>query len=84
MVRVVIDKINYEISENSCLADVCYKAGVPFSCNSGVCGSCQITIVNGAENLNELNQEEKELGMDRIRRLGCQCRIIKSTVEITF
>ncbi len=61
MAKIIIDNIEYEVQDCSQIAEICEKAGVPFSCNSGVCGTCQIEIVEGTENLNELNQEERDL-----------------------
>ena len=84
MAKVIIDNIEYEVADNTCLAETCEKHGIPFSCNSGVCGTCQIEILEGPENLDELNQEEKDLAMDRNHRLGCQCKIITGTVKVTY
>lgn len=84
MAKVIIDQISYDVTEGACLAEVCEQAGIPFSCNTGVCGTCQIMILKGTENLHEPNQGEKDLGMDQTRRLGCQCRIINGIVEATF
>ncbi len=63
---------------------LCEKQGIPFSCNSGVCGTCQIDVIEGAENLSELNQEELDLGMDKNNRLSCQCSITCGVVKITY
>jgi len=84
MAKVIIDKIEYEIKDSSQIDEICEQAGVPFSCNSGVCGTCQIEILEGEDNLGELNQEEFELGMDRHNRLGCQCKINQGIVKITY
>ena len=84
MAKIIIDNIEYEVQNCSQIAEICEKAGVPFSCNSGVCGTCQIEIVEGTENLNELNQEERDLGMDRNNRLSCQCVINGGIVKITY
>ena len=84
MAKFIIDNIEYEVEDGKRLDEICEKAGVPFSCNSGVCGTCQIEIREGAENLDELNQEEQDLGMDRNNRLGCQCTILRGTVKATF
>ena len=84
MAKVIIDNVEYEVADNTQIAEICEKAGIPFSCNSGVCGTCQIEVVEGADNLGELNKEEQDLGMDRNHRLGCQCVILKGTVKVTF
>ncbi len=84
MAKVIIDNVEYEIPDGTQMAPLCEKAGVPFSCNSGVCGTCQIEVVEGADNLGELNQEELDLGMDRNNRLGCQCVVRCGTVKVTY
>lgn len=84
MAKVIIDNTEYEIPDGTCLAETCEKAGIPFSCNSGVCGTCQIEIIEGADNLGELNKEELDLAMDRNNRLGCQCVIKSGVVKATF
>ena len=84
MSKIIIDNIAYEIPDGQQIAPACEAAGIPFSCNSGVCGTCQIDILEGQENINELNREELELSMDRTHRLGCQCKILGGTVKITY
>lgn len=84
MAKLIIDGIEHEIEDGGKMDAVCEKAGIPFSCNSGVCGTCQIEILEGAENINELNQEELDLGMDRNNRLSCQCKILQGVVKATY
>ena len=84
MAKLFIDNIEYDVPDGNQIAEACETAGIPFSCNSGVCGTCQIEIVEGAENLNELNKEEYDLGQDRNHRLGCQCKIISGIVKVTY
>ena len=84
MAKLFIDNIEYEVADGTPIAEVSEKAGIPFSCNSGVCATCQIEVKEGAENLGELNQEEKDLGMDQIHRLSCQCIIKGGVVRVTY
>ncbi len=84
MAKLLIDNIEHELPDGACLAETCERAGIPFSCNSGVCGTCQIEILEGADCLDEPNQEELDLGMDRNHRLSCQCKILKGTVKVTY
>ncbi len=62
MAKLIIDNITYEVPDGEQIAQACETAGIPFSCNSGVCGTCQIDILEGAENINELNREETGTG----------------------
>ena len=84
MAKLFIENVEIDVPDGNCLAEACENAGIPFSCNSGVCGTCQIEIIEGAENLNELNREENDLAMDRNHRLGCQCKILGGVVKVTF
>lgn len=84
MAKLIIDNDEHELEDGSLIAEICENAGIPFSCNSGVCATCQIEILEGEENLNELNDEENDLGMDRKNRLSCQCKILSGTVKVTY
>jgi len=84
MAKLIVDEIEHEIQDETQIAELCENAGIPFSCNSGVCGTCQIEILEGSENLGELNQEELDLGMDQNNRLSCQCKIKSGMVKITY
>ncbi len=84
MAKLIIDNIEHEIPDGGKIDAVCEKSGIPFSCNSGVCATCQIEILEGAQNLSELNKEELDLGMDENNRLSCQCVIKSGIVKITY
>ena len=84
MAKLIIDGAEYDVVDGEQIDEICENEGIPFSCNSGVCGTCQVEVLEGADNLNELNDEENELGMDRNNRLSCQCRIVQGTVKITY
>lgn len=84
MAVLIIDQKEYPLKDGSPIAEICEQAGVPFSCHSGVCGTCQIEIVDGQENLNPVNQSEDDMGMDRNNRLCCQSVIRHGRVTITY
>ena len=62
------------VAEGSTILDAAIKVGVDLSsiCKGiGVCGKCQVVIVEGAENLSPLTDSEKRhLGDEKIG-LGC-------------
>ena len=72
------------VPDGEAIKEYARELGVPFGCEHGVCGTCQIDIVSGEENLNELNAPEEDMSRDREHRLACQCKIIKGNVEIRF
>ena len=84
MAKLIIDGVEHEIPDGTQIAEVCEKAGIPFSCNSGVCGTCQIEVLEGEDNLGELNREELDLGMDKNHRLSCQCVLKCGVLKVTY
>lgn len=74
----------FALENNSKIEETCKSLGVPFNCKNGTCGTCIVEVTEGEENLNELNDKEKLLGLDKQHRLSCQCRIKSSTVEVDF
>lgn len=75
----------YELPENSEIAEACESAGVPFACTEGVCGTCVVEVKKGMENLSEFTQEEEDfLGELDTERLACQCKIKKGDVTLSF
>ncbi|HBR15873.1 MAG TPA: ferredoxin [Candidatus Omnitrophica bacterium] len=84
MAKLIIDDSSYEIPDGAQIAEICENSGIPFSCNSGVCGTCQVVVLEGAGNLNDLSEEELDLGMDHKTRLSCRCRIKNGTVRIKY
>ena len=77
-------KEEIEIKDEAPIKEACEKIGIPFSCSEGICGTCMIEIVEGQENLSELTQEEKDMGMSKTRRLACQCKIKSGVVKIKY
>ena len=84
MAKLFIDDREYDLPDGSMIAEICERSGVPFSCNSGVCGTCQVQVEDGADNLSALNQEELDLGMDRNNRLACQCVLKHGIVKLKY
>ena len=56
--------------------------GVLFGCHSGVCGKCATNVVSGLNNLSAPTDEEEAMGLEPGRRLMCQSRVNKGTVEL--
>ena len=84
MAKVIDKKTKKEVKvkDGGKIKDACAKLGVSFSCGSGVCGTCQINVTKGEENLSPLNDAEKDMGMGNGHRLACQCKISKGEIEI--
>ena len=74
-----------EVADGEHIKDVCEDAGVPFACEEGICGTCVIEVVDGADNLSSFTEQELDfLGDEENERLACQCRLIKGSVKVNF
>ncbi len=68
-----------EVPKGTSLTQAAEDAGasIPFSCKAGVCMSCLVNVVKGAENLGPMTDNEKAtlegFGAKQNQRLACQC-----------
>ena len=84
MAKLVLNGDEIEVPENEKFVDQIEEAGVPIGCSNGVCGTCEVEVLEGMENLNEMTEEEEDLGMEGNKRLGCQCMITGGTVTMEY
>ena len=84
MAKIILNDEEIEITDGENIVESIEEAGVPIGCSNGVCGTCEVEVIQGMENLSERNQEEEDLGMEGNRRLGCQCVIKTGTVTLTY
>ena len=82
MANIILGDKREEVKDGSEIKEACKELGVPFSCEQGVCGTCKITVEEGADNLSELSDAEEDLDMDESHRLACQCKIKSGVVVI--
>jgi ferredoxin len=83
MASIQLGEKTIEIPDNSSIKQACMDLNIPFGCQSGLCGTCKITIIAGSENLSELTNEENEMaGRDRTHRLACQALINSGKIMI--
>jgi len=71
-----------QLPDKSKLTDLAemVEDAIPFSCLSGICGSCVIKVEQGADNLNPAEPPERafltSLGFaGKEYRLACQCQL---------
>jgi ferredoxin len=84
MAKVIIDGIEKEVEDNSPIKESCKSLDVPFGCEHGVCGTCQIIVSEGMQNLEEKNDKEIEMGLKENVRLACQCIIKQGEVKVSL
>ena len=75
MAKLTVGDQDFHIKNGSGIIDECTKADIPFGCQDGMCGTCVIDVLDGKENLGDLTQEEKDLGLNEEKRLACQCKV---------
>ena len=85
---VVLDGEEYEleVNEGELILDAALEREVEldYSCREGMCDSCMVRILAGAENVSEPTKEELDMLGDEIKkgfRLSCQARI-KGPVKV--
>lgn len=84
MAKLYVNDQEVEIENGDKIVDAIEELGVPIGCSNGVCGTCEIEVIEGMENLSEPNEEERDLGMEGNKRLGCQCTISGGVVRLKF
>ncbi len=84
MAILIIDGEEREVADGSPIMDACDDLGVPFGCRVGQCGMCTITISEGLENLEPLNDCEVDMGLEENQRLACQTVIRSGTVVASY
>ena len=84
MAKLILNDEEIELADGEKIVDAIEEAGVPIGCSNGVCGTCEVEVLEGMDNLSKLNQEEEDLGMEGNKRLGCQCDILSGTVKMTY
>ncbi len=84
MAKLILNDEEFEVVDGENIVETIEEAGVPIGCSNGVCGTCEVEIISGKDNLNTLTEEEEDLGMDGDRRLGCQLCVTKGEVELTY
>ena len=61
-------------------------ASLPFYCYEGTCETCRVLVVDGMENLEEVNEKERQtLGDEKIFqgfRLGCQIKALSGRIVL--
>ena len=84
MAKLVLNGDEIEVEENVKIVDAIEEAGVPIGCSNGVCGTCEVEVIEGMNNLNEMTEEEEDLGMEGNKRLGCQCQLSGGSVVMEY
>jgi len=82
MAKLINNENEREIPDGEPIQDICDEEGIPFGCRNGICASCIIEVEDGEENLEDKNEAELAMDLDKGLRLACQCKIKKGTVKL--
>tara|TARA_B100000686_G_scaffold346217_1_gene432432 strand:- start:4567 stop:4857 length:291 start_codon:yes stop_codon:yes gene_type:complete len=90
MVEIVFetDNISRKEPDGVEISFVADRAGasLPFYCYEGSCETCRVLVVDGMENLEEVNDKERQtLGKKKISqgfRLGCQIKALSGRIVL--
>lgn len=80
-VKFIADDKEVEVPAGTEFREVCQEndMSLPFGCENGICGTCLVSIKEGAEHLSEKTEQEKEtlevLLAYEDQRLACQCKV---------
>ena len=79
--------VNIEEETSLLRVSIRYKAGMPFKCGGGICGTCLCKIDEGIEHTNKLTKKElkilNEKDIKSSMRLACQT-IVNGSVSVSW
>ena len=82
MAKIILEDKEIELEDGSEVRDACEELGVEFGCQNGFCRTCEVTVLEGYENLTGLTENEEFISLIKPRRLMCQCKIKQGTIKI--
>lgn len=86
-VIIVTDNKTIDVADGYAMIDMCeqYDTSILFGCRDGACGACMIRIIEGADNLSPMMDDERDfletMAAEPNERLACQCKV-KGDVKI--
>lgn len=84
MAKLKTEEKTLELADGAEIRETARELGVPFGCESGLCATCEVEVLEGYENLEEANEKEKLMGCEKPYRLACQTKIKSGEVKIKF
>ena len=80
-ITITTDDMTIDVPNNYALIDMCeeHDTSILFGCRDGACGACMVKVLEGAEHLSEMQDDEKDfletMAAEPDERLACQCKI---------
>jgi ferredoxin len=86
-VTIVTDNKTFDVADGYAMIDMCeqFDTSILFGCRDGACGACMIRVLEGADNLSPMQDDERDfletMAAEPNERLACQCKV-KGDVKI--
>ena len=80
-VQVTTDDLNIDVKDGYALIDMCedHDTSILFGCRDGACGACMVKLLEGADKLSPMQDDEKDfletMAAEPDERLACQCKV---------
>ena len=80
-VHVTTDDLTIDVEDGYALIDMCeeHDTSILFGCRDGACGACMVKVLEGAEKLSPMLEDEKDfletMAAEPDERLACQCKV---------
>ena len=80
-VTITTDKKTFEVADGYALIDMCeeHDTSILFGCRDGACGACMVRVIQGAENVSAMKDDERDfletMAAEPNERLACQCKV---------
>lgn len=80
-VHITTDDMTIEVDSGYAMIDMChdYDTSILFGCRDGACGACMVQVLEGAEHLSPMEEDEQDfletMNAREGERLACQCKV---------
>ncbi len=80
-VEITTDELSIEVKDGYQLIDMCedHDTSILFGCRDGACGACMVKVLEGAENISKMDDDEKDfletMAAEPNERLACKCSV---------
>ena len=81
-ITITTDDKTIEVRDQYPMIDMSeeHDTSILFGCRDGACGACMIKVIDGAENLTSMGEDEKDflatMAAEPEERLACQCKVL--------
>lgn len=83
MVKIKLNDQEENVPPGAPMREPTEAMGLPYGCETGICGTCEVVVKSGGQHLTPLSPNEKEMGLTEAEpyRLCCQCSLRHDTPD---